>query len=237
MDQITQIDNIPPSKFYIFDWDNTMVRHTNTCMDRVPTIAGAVVNAYTGIQNVKAGEMAIKSFVDTQGDGFAVFRPKYGDDAYFSMHRQFNALTTFDKTGTHHDQLPDLLLELSQHAHVCIASHCTQTELEMAMTRKGYNPYLIANHSYGLEKLGGFKNDPNLRVLKGVSDSYDVDRRFATLIEDSQENIDCAQQLGFGRTVLINDTQTVEDFIKSELKKIQTKQHLQRTGARQCLPV
>ena len=234
MNQITQIGDIPLSKLYIFDWDNTMVRHTGTCMNRIPVIAGAVVNAYTGIENNKAGNMAVQSFFDTQGDGFAVFRSEYGDEPYFSMHRQFNALVAFDKTGTHHDQLPELLLELSQHAYVCIASHCTQTELEMAMTRKGYNPYLIANHTYGLEKLGGFKNDRSARVLKGLCDSYNVDRRDAILIEDSQSNIDCAHELGLGRTILIDDKRTTEDFIKAELEKFHLQPYL-KTGAKQCL--
>ncbi len=237
MNQITQIDSIPPSKLYIFDWDNTMIRHTDTCMDRVPTIAGAVVNAYTGIENKKAGEMAVQSFFETKGDGFEVFRAYYGDEVYLSMHRQFNALVTFDKTGIHHDQLPELLLDLSQHAHVCIASHCTQTELEMAMVRTGYSPYLIANHTYGLEKLGGFKNDPSTRVLKGLCDSYNADRRDAILIEDSQSNIACALQLGIGRTVLINEKQTAANFIKSELVKLKHQSQIQTTGAKQCLPV
>lgn len=237
MNQITHINNdTPRSKLYIFDWDNTMTRHGENCMNRVPVIAGAVVNAYTGIENGKAGEMAVQSFFDTQGDGFAVFRNQYGDDAYFSMHRQFNALTAFDKTGSHHDQLPDLLLELSQHAHVCIASHCTQTELEMTMSRLGYSPRLIMHHAYGLESLGGFKNDPQSIVFQKLCDRYKIYIEASILIEDSQPNIDCALKVGVGRTVLINDTQTAEDFIKSELQEIRTRQYTQQTGAKACLP-
>lgn len=226
MNQIITDNQVAVSELYIFDFDNVAYRHRPQCYPRIETVAGGVVHAYTGIDHKQGGKTAMNSFRKT-GDGFAVFRERYGDTIYHAMHRHFNMVVRFDVTGEKSPELPQKILELSQHAKVCFVSHCTQRSLKMAMTRLGYSPVLINGHAYGMEDIGGWKHDPSSGVFKRICERYEVLPLQAHLIEDSQRNIDAALECGIGGATLIHDNQTTIDFVRGELDRLQEspKQH------------
>lgn len=205
------------SKLYIFDFDNTLIRHKETCMQRVPVIAGQVVHALTGECAKKGTIKACQDFTET-GDGFASFHGQ--NHLYWAMHRHFNAIVNFVATANHDPALPHLMSKLSKHANICVASHCTETTLKSAMTILGYSATFIDNHVFGLEYLDGLKSDPTQNILQKICDRYSVKMPEAFLIEDSAKNIRNAEKYGIGGAVLIDEEQTTADFIRLKLQTL-----------------
>jgi len=232
MNQIQKITQQP--KLYIFDFDNTLIRHKPDCMDRVPAIAGQVIHGLTGLDPKEGARVAVASFMET-GDGFAPYK-NYPNNTYLTMHQQFNDAVNFVRTAHHDNRLPGLVANLSQHAAVCVASHCTQEYLETSMESLGYG---MAGHVFGLERLKGFKSDPETRTFHHICDRYEVSLTEAFLVEDSQTNIENAENQGIGGSVLIDNNLGVADFIMGEIQKFKILRFQLRKldkGAMACLP-
>jgi len=217
---MNQTNNKSKPKLYIFDFDNTLIRHKETCMQRVPTIAGQVVHAYTGQCPKEGARIACQSFAKS-GDGFEPFLGK--KDNYLAMHRHFNALVNFVTTADLDPSLPRLVKNLSDYAHVCVASHCTENTLKSAMDMLGYSKAFVDQHVFGLETLDGLKSNSTQNVLQKICDRYDVAMPESFLIEDSMTNIKNAEKFGIGGSVLVSNKQTASNFIQSEIKKLTQK--------------
>ncbi len=209
-------------KLYIFDVDNVLYRHKPSCYQRFGEVAGTVINKYTGLPAAEAEHSANQSFKDSR-DGFRFLIDDFGRHAYRVVHRQFSNDAKLDICGDKDPELPRHVKQLAEYAHVCFASHTPIKPLQEAMSRLGYDPFLIDRHTFGWEDLGkgGYarKDDPDSGVYDWLCKQYGVVPKQAVLIEDTQANIDCAIKCGIGHAVLINELNSPRIYIEEELQR------------------